>query len=225
MTIKATHNGTCQVCGREQALPGGVLSKHGYDVQFHYFRGVCPGAGAMPLEHARDIADEVAANLLVTSRIRAKDAVAVLAGELLPKSAKSGLWIKVDGRTQQEMVPFADAPEQYRKTAVASLHHMLDNESRECARVSKAITDRANQTTGIKAITPRAEEPVRKVIVPGTKFMLHGIERTALRVESRQAMGVGPFLNGNYMPHVVFAHGDKERAYPVRLIRQAAIKG
>jgi len=27
------------------------------------------------------------------------------------------------------------------------------------------------------------------------------------------------------MPHVVFAHGDKERAYPVRLIRQAAIKG
>jgi hypothetical protein len=42
---KATHIGSCQACGRVQKLPGDVLSKHGYHVQWRIFVGECPGCG------------------------------------------------------------------------------------------------------------------------------------------------------------------------------------
>jgi len=47
---KATHKGHCQVCGNEQKLPNGVLSQHGYTVQWNMFQGVCWGAGKLPFE-------------------------------------------------------------------------------------------------------------------------------------------------------------------------------
>lgn len=52
--IKATHSGTCQVCGRLQKLPEGVLAKHGYNLRFGFFNGVCWGAGYRPFEQATD---------------------------------------------------------------------------------------------------------------------------------------------------------------------------
>jgi hypothetical protein len=226
MTIKATHNGTCQVCGREQALPGGIMAKHGYDVRFHYFRGVCPGAQHQPLEQDRAKADRVAEGLLVTSRNHAKDALAVAAGELLPRQAWSGQWARVNGRPERIMWPFADAEARYQQAAVAALQHFHESEAREHARISKGITDRANKITGIKPLTPRVAEAPRKVIGPGTQFKLFGELRTALRVEDRMARGCGPHLNGNVVLHVVYAtDSGKEFAYPVQRIRQAAIVG
>ena len=47
---KATHEGTCQACGREQKLPDGSLSNHGYTVQWNMFDGTCPGSKELPFE-------------------------------------------------------------------------------------------------------------------------------------------------------------------------------
>ena len=47
---KATHEGTCQICGSAQKLPSGVLSKHGYTVHWGFFSGVCQGQGHAPFE-------------------------------------------------------------------------------------------------------------------------------------------------------------------------------
>jgi hypothetical protein len=222
---KATHNGTCQVCGREQALPYGKLSKHGYDVPFHYFRGTCPGAEFLPLEQSREQADNVAAGLMVTSRSKAQDAIAVERGEMLPRQADFGFrCMSRDGGWQDVAGPFADAPEHQQRQAVRALHWALAQESKECARISEAIVARANAITGKRELKSRDPEAARKVIAAGSRFKLGGVERVALRVEERMARGVGPYLNGNYMPHVVFLNdAGKEFAYPVRLIRQAAI--
>jgi hypothetical protein len=59
---KATHYGTCQACGREQKLPGGVLSNHGYTVRWNMFNGVCPGAGALPFEISKDLIEHFIKN-------------------------------------------------------------------------------------------------------------------------------------------------------------------
>lgn len=59
--MKATHFGTCQVCGCEQKLPKGVLSKHGYSVKWGFFSGVCFGAGHQPFEKSKDLVDEAIA--------------------------------------------------------------------------------------------------------------------------------------------------------------------
>lgn len=51
---KATHSGSCQICGRVQKLPGNVLSKHGYTTRWGFFSGTCPGSGYRPFEVAFD---------------------------------------------------------------------------------------------------------------------------------------------------------------------------
>ena len=58
---KATHNGTCQLCGNLQAVNAktGRLAKHGYTVEFGYFSGSCAGSNELPLEISRDLLDRV----------------------------------------------------------------------------------------------------------------------------------------------------------------------
>lgn len=56
---KATHSGECQICGRQQKLPGGHLSLHGYTKQWGFFNGVCPGAGELPLEQSKDLIEPI----------------------------------------------------------------------------------------------------------------------------------------------------------------------
>lgn len=51
---RATYRGSCQVCGRLQKLPAGVLSKHGYTKRWGFFEGTCPGAHYRPFEVAFD---------------------------------------------------------------------------------------------------------------------------------------------------------------------------
>lgn len=51
---KATHYGTCQLCGSLQKLPGGVLSRHGYFLFHGTFEGTCPGSSWAPYEKSTD---------------------------------------------------------------------------------------------------------------------------------------------------------------------------
>jgi hypothetical protein len=56
MKTKATHYGTCQLCGSLQKLPNGVLAIHGYQVDWNQFHGICHGAGHLPFEQSKDFA-------------------------------------------------------------------------------------------------------------------------------------------------------------------------
>jgi len=51
---KATHIGTCQICGATQMLPGGVLAKHGYTTKWGFFSGTCAGSHFLPFEQSID---------------------------------------------------------------------------------------------------------------------------------------------------------------------------
>lgn len=52
MTNTATHDGTCQACGRQHAVnpKTGNLAKHGYTVDWGFFNGTCSGSDKQPLE-------------------------------------------------------------------------------------------------------------------------------------------------------------------------------
>lgn len=52
--MTATHSGHCQGCGRHQKLPKGVLSLHGYTVQWGFFNGTCGGSKQLPYEQSCD---------------------------------------------------------------------------------------------------------------------------------------------------------------------------
>ncbi len=66
-TNRATHFGTCQLCGHVQLLPGGRLSNHGYAVRWSTFVGTCPGSKGKPFEQSTD---------LIEAAIRAHEAAA-----------------------------------------------------------------------------------------------------------------------------------------------------
>ena len=68
----ATHNGTCQVCGRVQAVHPitGHLAKHGYTTRWGFFSGTCPGSDHKPFE--------VSKALIESAIARAKDAAVTL---------------------------------------------------------------------------------------------------------------------------------------------------
>jgi hypothetical protein len=75
MSKKATHRGTCQVCGCIQKLPGGFLSLHGYTVNWGFFSGVCHGAGFLPFEQDKGLVEGAIARALEQEReIKAKQA-------------------------------------------------------------------------------------------------------------------------------------------------------
>jgi len=52
---KATHDGTCQACGRVQAITENGVAKHGYIVDWG-FHGTCTGSDHLPLEVDNSIA-------------------------------------------------------------------------------------------------------------------------------------------------------------------------
>lgn len=50
--MTTTHTGTCQACGRRQAVhvKTGMIAKHGYTLAYSFFNGTCGGSDHLPLE-------------------------------------------------------------------------------------------------------------------------------------------------------------------------------
>lgn len=79
---KATHAGTCQVCGRMSRLPGGVIAKHGYQLQ-GYFSGTCRGTGHPPLEETADLLPKYMRELEMNIMAEQEKLAAIAAGEMV----------------------------------------------------------------------------------------------------------------------------------------------
>ena len=61
--MKATHRGSCQICGREQKLPANVMSLHGYTVNWGFFNGTCTGSRYLPFEQSKDLIEDAIKNV------------------------------------------------------------------------------------------------------------------------------------------------------------------
>jgi hypothetical protein len=116
--------GICQCCGREQAVMGGRMSKHGYEVKDGWFNGVCTGQHYEPMEVSREQADRIIREVeaeCVELRQRAAD---LTRGKVRPLTAKSGKKAEVKGvpyyKWEDEMVPFAQAESWHQAEAVRS---------------------------------------------------------------------------------------------------------
>lgn len=63
---KATHNGTCQICGllhaAKQTSNGHVMAKHGYNVKWSQFIGTCTGSDEAPFEESKNLIDAAIAH-------------------------------------------------------------------------------------------------------------------------------------------------------------------
>lgn len=62
----ATHYGTCQLCSSLQKAPGGRLAKHGYDVQYGFFNGICRGSHELPYEVSNELLVSILAGIKIS---------------------------------------------------------------------------------------------------------------------------------------------------------------
>jgi len=80
--------GNCQCCGRQQAVIGGLMSKHGYTVEQGWFNGVCSGRNHAPIQVSRVVTDQIIASINAEIPELIAKAEKVLAGEITPKTVK-----------------------------------------------------------------------------------------------------------------------------------------
>jgi hypothetical protein len=112
MTKQIQLRGNCPCCGREQAVVGGTMSKHGYTVDCGWFNGVCNGHSFAPMQVERAIAEKtIKAVLGGVASLQAmlqefKD------GKLFPEQARSAAHHKAP------MVAYKDAASYFQKEAL-----------------------------------------------------------------------------------------------------------
>lgn len=101
MTTQATHNGTCQCCGRVQAYSKSGVAKHGYTTEWGYFNGVCGGSDHEPLELATDLNVQTVAamlNFANEQEAKAEGDITQVPVEIREKDAR--VWGKVNKRIE-----------------------------------------------------------------------------------------------------------------------------
>lgn len=101
--------GNCQCCGREQAVVGGLMSKHGYTVEHGWFQGVCSGNQYQPMQFSRATTD------LIVSDIRAEipkllaKAEQYESGAITPEFVNQSTYYPAIRKTVNTQIPFAQA--------------------------------------------------------------------------------------------------------------------
>lgn len=124
---KHTHRGTCQACGRRQAVSEGRIAKHGYTTKYGFFMGVCPGARELPLEKSADVLDLTVARLVAFADELEADVAAIAAGHFPPPAeAETGRIVFERGerglsRAKSVTVPWAEAREGDRRQTFANI--------------------------------------------------------------------------------------------------------
>lgn len=227
-TLKATHRGTCQACGRAQANFKGFIAKHGYTVDWGYFNGVCGGAERLPLEqdktYALHIIDVMRNEVAPANDQRAAD---LRSGAVEPDWFKRVLNVPhVYGAGKYSDVPCTRA-----EIADNVAEQQVRNAAYECERHAANARSHANSLE--KLIAARHGQPLmpistRTELAVGDRVNRGNAKKPDLRevvaIEYRRCTGCGPYMNGKSMLHAILkAPSGATYAVPTRSIRQAAI--
>lgn len=102
MKNKATHQGTCQICGSTQKLPSNLLSIHGYTVQWGFFSGVCSGSKNLPFEKSIALIEGAIANAQRMLDETRKESAELKAGK---QFANNEAWRNVYHASKSRFVP------------------------------------------------------------------------------------------------------------------------
>lgn len=175
--MKATHSGTCQVCGREQKLPNGKLSKHGYSVDWGCFTGVCWGAESKPFEESKDLIEQAIAQAIENAQQKRKEAAWALENkgpEIWYRHYKSTIgyyWAKaklvsayeveIDGKVQRHHFYGGEALRQANESYANHLESQAKQLDQYVNWQKERIKGWKPNPAGLKPVAPESNEPKR----------------------------------------------------------------
>ena len=182
-TAKMQLRGHCQVCGNEQAVVRGNMSKHGYSIVHGWFSGVCHGQHHQPIEVSRVYTDHVIARITedcIELKSRISD---LLSGAIKPDTLQ---FSKYENRKWVEInVPVSElSPVQYREgfnRLVGRLEQRISNGQRHIA----LMTELADKFHGKPLIEVDTQADKPEVIQVGEKRILgdHGVIGTVMYLD------------------------------------------
>lgn len=162
MTSATQIRGHCQMCGRQQAVRGGMAA-HGYTVANGWFQGVCQGHNYAPLEKRRVETDNMIADILKQAhelRIRAAE---TLEGKHDPIEYQVTRKL-IDGKWAPVMGMFADAPQyeqdRIRKDLAWTMNYRA-KAGEDFAAVMSALADKVHGTELAVVAKPQAAERIQ----------------------------------------------------------------
>jgi hypothetical protein len=144
--------GNCQCCGRQQAVVGGGMSKHGYTVDHGWFNGVCSGERYAPMQVSRVHTDQIIVEVRAEVVELLAKADRVKAGEITPKT------IMRSPRFQKIEIAFADAEKHEQANAVQAMEWNLRNRARAGEQFAKALGEVADKVHGTALIEVAKKE-------------------------------------------------------------------
>jgi hypothetical protein len=175
--------GNCQCCGKEQAVVGGLMSKHGYTVENGWFSGVCEGRNFRPMQVSRVETDNIVASIRIQIPKLLAQAEQYLSGALTPEFV---IHQKFDVNTRKRIevkIPFNEASEyeqgNTRRSVAWSLKHRAD--------MGKTFSDQleaiANKVHGLPLIEASKKEVMQIRVGDKKTSQETGLTYTCFKVE------------------------------------------
>jgi len=178
MTTATQTRGHCQMCGRQQAVRGG-MSAHGYTVANGWFQGVCQGHRYAPLEKRRTETDSMIADVLKQAhdlRIKAEE---TLAGMHDPVEYKTGYMKTVDGKRVAEVALFADAPEYRQQDIRKHEAYMMTYRAKAGEDFAKMMSALADKVHGTELVVVAKPQPAERIQAGDKRVNSNGTVLTA----------------------------------------------
>jgi len=184
MTTTQTR-GHCQMCGRQQAVRGGI-SAHGYTVANGWFQGVCQGHRYAPMETRRADTDSMVADVLADAKALRIKADETLAGKRDPVEYDTGFAKRIDGKIVKEKALFAEASEykqQDIRTRLAWNMTMRAKAGEEFAQMMSALADKVHGTDLAVVAKP---VPAERIQSGDKRVNTKGLVMTAVRQDGQR---------------------------------------
>jgi hypothetical protein len=183
--MTATHNGTCQACGRVQAIrANGLLAKHGYTTEYGFFNGTCSGSDHPPLELQTGHNEQVVIRL----REWADKQEAVAAGEILEVPVTRRKYI--NGKTIKTIEALDQAAYEADRSLYGRWEHAVESYryqlrgSASQARISADELVRLRSEVHGQPVKPRATE------LPIVREHVSTYREAYARVQALKAEGI-----------------------------------
>lgn len=180
--------GNCQICGRQHAVVGSRMAKHGYEVTNGYFQGICGGQWHAPMQISREQTDS---NVKFwNEEADEKDALAAeyKAGKRFPETAAEGPW------SNAKQVPFSEASEYQQAKAIVDVSFKLERHASFLRSHAKMMKELADRVHGTALIEVAKKEAPAKIMIGEERISENG---NKLKVTSIQGARVYWFCEAN----------------------------
>lgn len=185
MTTATQTRGHCQMCGRQQAVRGGI-SAHGYTVANGWFQGVCQGHRYAPMETRRADTDSMVADVLADAKALRIKADETLAGKRDPVEYDTGFAKRVDGKIVKEKALFAEASEYKQQDIRTRLAWNMTQRAKAGEEFAEMMTKLADKVHGTDLLVVVKPAPAERIQAGDKRVNSNGLVMTAVRQDGQR---------------------------------------